>query len=79
MLDRRSFFAGAVGAAGGLALAAPVRAASARGARVRQNRALMANRSRNIVGKMPYISDDGAERGRKGFSFTYRKDNGLSA
>lgn len=75
MLDRRSFFAGALGAAGGLSLAAPTGAASPRAvAGVKQNPALVANRSRNVVGKLLYISDDGSERGREWFSFTYRKD-----
>jgi hypothetical protein len=74
VLDRRSFFTGAVGA-----LAAPIRAASApthvnAPTQVKQNPALVANRSRNVAGKLLYIGDDGVERGREWFSFTYRKD-----
>jgi len=84
-VNRRSFLAGAVGAAGAGSLVVPASVLAATGAaaktatpRVKQNPALVANRSRNVVGKMLYISDDGTERGREWFSFTYRKDGQIT-
>jgi hypothetical protein len=71
--NRRVFCAGAASTA-----VAPLAAAASKPPRaveqVKQNPALGAARSRNVRGKLLYISDDGSERGREWFSFTYRKD-----
>jgi hypothetical protein len=71
--NRRVFCAGAASTA-----VAPLAAAASKPPRaveqVKQNPALVAARSRNVRGKLLYINDDGTERGREWFSFTYRKD-----
>jgi hypothetical protein len=75
-LNRRAFCASAaVTAVAPLAAAAPKPPASEP---VKQNPALVAARSRNVRGKILYISDDGTERGREWFGFTYRKDRQLT-
>jgi hypothetical protein len=72
-LDRRSFFGAAIAGT----LASPLAlAAASKQVRNPSQRAtpITGTRSRNTVGKMLYISDDGSERGREWFGFTYRPD-----
>jgi hypothetical protein len=79
-LNRRVFFTcAAASAAAPLAVAAPAPTVRPRAAaQVKQNPALAAARSRNVRGKILYISDDGTERGREWFGFTYRKDRQIT-
>jgi hypothetical protein len=72
-LNRRLFFGGAIAStlAGPLALSATSK--EVRNPTQRAT-AVTGPRSRNTVGKILYISDDGTERGREWFGFTYRPD-----
>lgn len=65
-LNRRSLLTAAVAAGGAAAL--PVTA----GARAP---GIASPWTRNTLGKILYIGDDGKERGREWFSFTYREDS----
>ncbi len=79
MISRRSLLAATTGVAA-LAVGAPL-SASAAG----RNSAKSAPRTgarpptlRNTRGKILYISDDGTERGREWFSFTWRRDGQIT-
>lgn len=72
-LNRRAFFGGAIAGT----LAGPLALASAsQEVRNPAQRAtpVTGTRSRNTLGKILYIGDDGSERGREWFGFTYRPD-----
>ena len=72
-LNRRSLFGGALAGA----LAGPLAfAGTSKEVRNPSQRAtpVTGPRSRNTLGKILYIGDDGIERGREWFGFTYRPD-----
>lgn len=79
-IDRRTFFGSAVAGALASPFAAPLalgNSKSAQGLRTLSQRAtpVAGPRSRNTLGKIVYLDDDnGKERGREWFGFTYRPD-----
>jgi hypothetical protein len=76
-LNRRSFFGGAIAGA----LTSPLAlAGTSKEVRNPIQRAtpVTGTRSRNTLGKILYISDDGTERGREWFGFTYRPDGQIT-